>query len=200
MTDFMRLLKCFWKTYRYNACIMFNNFRRVSLQVEVSDFEKICNQGNSIIFSFNLMDQFSAISNSNKRSASLEDIKELSAIKENEEVQFKTFSSKVINSINAVRRLKTSSLYENEMKRVEKELHNKQTVFELNWSREKQNIQESLNYSNYEIACRSILDRVDDFLTTLKYEDENYDQIKNKFAELESELNERYPNLTSPTW
>ena len=73
---------------------MFNNFRRVSLQVEVSDFEKICNQGNSIIFSFNLMDQFSAISNSNKRSASLEDIKEFSAKKENEEVQFKTLAFK----------------------------------------------------------------------------------------------------------
>ena len=136
------------------------------------------------------MDQFCAISNSNKRSASLEDIKELSAIKENEEIQFKTFSSKVINSINTVRRLKTSSFYENEMKRVEKELHNKQTVFELNWSKEKQNIQESLKYSNFEFACRSILDRVDDFLTSLKNEDE--DQIKKKLSIFESELKEKY--------
>ena len=166
----------------------------IFFQVEISDFEKICNQGNSIIFSFDLMDQLCATTNSNKRSPLLEEIKVLLAAKENEEIQFKTFVSKVMNSINAARQLKTSSLYENEMKRVEKELHNKQTVFELNWSKEKQNIEESLKYSKYEIACKSIFDRVNDFLTTLKNEDEarSLDQIKKKLAKFESELKEKY--------
>ena len=138
------------------------------------------------------MDQLCAITNSKKLPTSQKEIQEFYEAKKNEESQFQTFVSKVINSINATKRLKTSLLYDNEMKRVEKELNNKNTVFELNWSKEKQNIEEALMYSKYEMSCKNLFDRVDDFLTTLKYEDENYDQIKTKFAELESELNEKY--------
>ena len=138
------------------------------------------------------MDQLCAITNSKKLPTSQKEIQDFYEAKENEESQFKTFVSKVINSINATKRLKTSSLYDNDMKRVEKELNNKNTVFELNWSKEKQNIEKALMYSKYEISCKNLFDRVDDFLTTLKYEAENYDQIKKKLAELESELNEKY--------
>ena len=138
------------------------------------------------------MDQLCAIANSKKCPSSQKEIQEFYDAKENEESQFKTFVSKVMNSINATRRLKTSSLYDNEMKRVEKELNNKQTVFESNWSKEKQNIEESLLYSKYEKECRNLFDRVDDFLTTLNYDYESSDQIKRKLAELESELNANY--------
>ena len=138
------------------------------------------------------MDQLCAITNSKKLPTSQKEIQEFYEAKNNEESQFKTFVSKVMNSINAAKRLKTSSLYDNEMMRVEKELNNKKTVFEMNWSKEKQNIEQALMYSKYEISCKNLFDRVDDFQTTLNYEDENFDQIKKKLAELESELNEKY--------